>query len=188
MSNKTINPTEIIKKPRLKCPDPSIVIINSSTPHFDTSEFSTAQKLNAIDTFNSTAINKKFLHTIRWEPKRKCCQVLKARIIVKMKSNSRGHSPQSSDAGNDGISIVKNGGTSIVGERIYDNHTFPIPKGTNATKKFTLTGSQLDWLNTAHKLSIYIQDDTSVISIKVKLWVCCLSEIKRTDTPKEDEM
>lgn len=188
MSKKTIIPTEPIKKPRLRCPDPSVVIINSSTPYFDPSEFSNAQKLNAIDAFNSTNINKKFLHTIRWEPKRKCCQVLKARIIVKMRANSNGYSINSSDAGNDNIALVKNGGTSIVSERIYSGHTFSFPKGTNATKKFTLTGSQLDWLNIAHKLSIYIQDDTAVKSIKVKLWVCCLDEIKRSDIPKEDEM
>ncbi len=186
MSKKTIEPTKIIKKPRLRCPDPSVVIINSSTPYFDPSEFSTPQKLNAIDTFNSTATNKKFLHTIRWEPKRRCCQVLKARIIVKMRSNSIGRSITSSDAGNDNIALVKNGGTSIVSERIYSGHTFSFPVGTNATKKFTLTGSQLDWLNAAHKLSIYIQDDTAVKSIKVKLWVCCLDEIKRGDTDSEE--
>lgn len=182
MSKKAIQPT---KKPRLKCPDPSVLIINSSTPYFDPSEFSNEQKSNAIDTLNSTAKNKKFLHTIRWEPKRRCCQVLKARLVVKMRSNSRGHSLKSSDAGNDHIHLVKNGGTSIVGERIYSNHTFPIPTGTNATKKWVLTGSQLDWLNTNHKLSIYIQDDTSVVSIKLKLWICCLSEIEREDKNSE---
>ncbi len=182
MSKKAIPVSEIIRKPRLKCPDPSIVVINSGTPHYDPSEFSNAQKAGAINTFNSTATNKRFLHTIRWEPKRKCCQVLKARLVVKMKSNSRGGSINSPDAGNDNISIVHNGGTAILGERIYSDHTFPIPNGTPAVKKWTLSGSQLDWLNTANKLSLYIQDDTSVVSIKLKLWVCCLSEINRAET------
>lgn len=184
MSQKVIPPTKPIKKPRLKCPDPSIVIIHSSTPYYDPSEFSSAQTVSAIDTFNSTAINKRFLHTIRWKPKRKCCQVLKARLVVKMKSNSRGHNLNSPDAGNDGITLVKNGGTAILGEKIYSGHTFSFPVGTNATKNFILSGSQLDWLNTAHKLSIYIQDDTSVKSIKLKLWVCCLNEIEREKEKK----
>ena len=187
MSKKAIQPTESIKKPRLKCPDPSVLIINSSTPYFDPSEFSSEQKANVIDIFNSTTKNKKFLHTIRWKPKRRCCQVLKARLIVKMRSISKGHSPRSSDAGNDAISLVKNGGTSILRESIYTNHTFPIPAGTNATKKWVLSGSQLDWLNTDHKLSIYIQDDTSVVSIKLKLWICCLSEIERGDKSSEQQ-
>lgn len=179
MSKKANQPKGCTKKLKLKCPDPSIEVINSSAEYYDPSEFSAAQKNSAIDNFNSTATNKHFLHTIRWKPKRKCCQVLKARLIVKMKSNSSGRNINSSDAGNDNISIVKNGGTAILGERIFSNHTFPIPKGTPTTKKWTLSGSQLDWLNTAQKLSLYIQDDTAVISVKLKLWVCCLNEIER---------
>jgi len=173
-----------IKRPRLSCPKPMYTIINSSSPYFDSSEFSSGQLSNSQSNFNYSIHDKRFVHTIRWKRKHKCCQVLKARLSVKVKSLTGGRSLQSRDAGNDSISIVKNGGTTIISDRIYNNH--PFPPGNVRTKSFSLSGSDLDWLNSTGKMSIYIQDDTSVLSIKLKLWICCLSfKERKPSKPKK---
>jgi len=166
-----------IPKPRISCPDPGYVLIDRKNAYFDPSEFNASQLSNSHGNFNSNHINKKFLHTIIWKPKRKCCQVIKARLVIKFRANQDGHSLTSSDAGNDSVSLVKNGGINIIpSEKIYNNHSFSV--GNTTTKSWSLSGSQLNCLNLTKKLSIYVQDDTAVTSIKLKLWVCCLSPVK----------
>lgn len=175
---KSIKPILPIKPPRIiRCPDPQKEVLCPTKPYFDSSEFSSSQLTNSHGHFNGTTPNTKFLHTIIWKPKHRCCQVIHAKVKVKMRSIIGGQSPTSSDAGNDGISIVKDGGTAIVSQPIYNSHSFG--PGTNTTKIFYLSGSQLNWLNTNKKLSIYVQDDTSVRSIEVELRICCLSKITK---------
>lgn len=177
---KSIKPILPIKPPRtIKCPDPQKVILCPTTPYYDPSEFSSAQLTNAQDHFNATVHDRKFLHTVVWKPKRTCCQVIHAKVIVKMRALKKGTSSSSSDAGNDGIAIVKNGGVSIISGPVYNAHPFNV--GQTATKTFYLAGSQLNWLNTNKKLSIYVQDDTAVRSIEVQLSVCCLSKIQKDE-------
>lgn len=165
----------------IPCPNPSILEIDSKKPYFDKTEFTKSQLKNPGKQFNSNQANKRFLHTYVWKPENRCCQVLKAHIQVKMTSLRPGTSLNSSDAGNDNISIVKNGGIPIVPtERIYSGSSFSFATGEAVTKNYVLTGSQLDWLNSAHKLSFYVQDDTSVNWIRLRLEICCLKKVKRS--------
>jgi len=168
----------------IPCPDPFILEIDSKNEYYDPSEFGSTPLSNAHNQFNSKQKNKFFLHTYQWKPKDKCCQVLKAHIQVKMTALSSGQSLNSPNAGNDNINIVMNGGTSIVpGERVYSDSTFPFSKGETVIKSYVLTGAQLNWLNTNHKLSFQVQDDTSVNWIKLRLEICCLKKKLRDEKP-----
>lgn len=162
----------------IPCPDPFILDINSKNSYYDPSEFNTNHLALPNDQFNFNQTNKFFLHTYVWKPKHRCCQVLKAHIQVKMTSLTASKSPKHPNAGNDGISLVMNGGASIISEPVYPPAIFPFLKGKEVVKDYVLTGSQLDWLNSANRLSFFVQDDTSVNWIKIRLEICCLKKKK----------
>lgn len=164
----------------IPCPDPSILEVNSKAQYYDQNDFSSKQLSLATDQFNHSGLNRFFLHTYIWKPKHRCCQVLKAHIQVKMTSLTSAKSIKSSNAGNDGIAIVQNGGNVLLSEKVYSDSTFPIPKGEVVIKNFVLTGSQLNWLNSNNTLSFYVQDDTTVNWIKIRLEICCLKKVKRS--------
>ena len=169
--------------PAVPCPAPFSVTLNATIPHIVAADFNAAELANHQEALNYGQPNKGYAHTFEWKPNKKCCQVTHAVLTVKMKSLSRGSSNTSPDAGNDAISITGPGGIPIppYSEKVYGPAsipptTFPFPVGTLATKIWTITGAALNKLNTAHTLSIYIQDDTSVLSATLQLTGCCLGE------------
>jgi hypothetical protein len=174
--------TELAEKPtsvpKILCPNPSLVSLSESNVYFETNEFSTQQlSTSHHGNFGSNQANAFFMHTFNWKPELKCCQVLKAELILKVKALRPGSNPTTSpDAGNDTVTIVKNGGTTIISEKIYPSGS-PFSAGYSISKTVVLnTVAQLSWLNTAQKLSFIVQDDTSVESATLKLTICCLSK------------
>jgi len=163
----------------IPCPDPFILEIDSKNSYYDPSDFNSNQLAHPNDQFNTNQTNKFFLHTYVWKPKDRCCQVLKAHIQVKMTALTSATSQTDPSAGNDGIALVMNGGTAIVSERVYPLGMFPLSAGDEVVKNYVLTGNQLNWLNSTNKLSFFIQDDTSVNWIRIRLEVCCLKKVKR---------
>jgi hypothetical protein len=190
--NVTTPATSGTVRREVPCPAPFGVKLNANTPHIVAADFSTAQLANHQEALKYGHTNKGYAHTFEWKPNKKCCQVTHAVLTVKMKSLSTGASATSPDAGNDAISIVGPGGAVILpySEKVYGPTsipptTFPFTVGTPAAKIWTITGAALNKLNTAHTLSIYIQDDTSVLSATLQLSGCCLGLINTSNMTRE---
>ncbi len=156
------------------CPRPISLTLTATTPNVVNSDFSAAQLGAPRAWLNDPAINKNFLYTFQYAKDERCCEVTSAILTVRMKANQGGQSKTSSDAGNDGISIMYNG--SVVppfSQAVYSSWSFNV--GQTSTKTWTLTGAALANLNATHRLSIYVQDDTMVQSATLQISGCCLS-------------
>ncbi|HEX8492545.1 MAG TPA: hypothetical protein VF658_06860 [Pyrinomonadaceae bacterium] len=137
--------------------------------------------------------NRKFLHTFQWKRPGRCCEITRAVLTVKMKSNQVGHKPPTSDAGNDGIVILHMGSVVLPYSQLvysapapllnsFPTPAYPFPVGQPSTKQWTITGTALSNMNQFQRLSIYVQDDTTVLSATLQIWGCCLSTPKGTTT------
>jgi len=160
---------------KLPCPDGKTVTLTAVIPNVVDADFTPGQLGNYTPNLNSTQINKGYAHTFEWKPEHRCCQIVSAKLTVKMKSLSRGRSLTSSDAGNDTITIMTEG-FALPGHsaKIYSNHSFST--GNPASKTWSLTGSKLNTLNSLHRLSFFVQDDTAVLSATLQLKICCLKK------------
>lgn len=155
------------------CPRPVVVTLNATTPNVVNSDFSALQLSAPRAWLNDPATNKNFLYTFQWQREERCCEITKAVLTVRMKANQGGQSKTSSDAGNDGISVMYLGSTvPPFSQSIYG--TWPFAAGQITVKTWTLTGAALNNLNLTRRLSIYVQDDTSVLSATLRLSGCCL--------------
>lgn len=170
-----------------ECPRPIALTLTATNPtSFIAADFAPVQ-LSAphMTGLGDTAIDKNFLYTFQWKRDEKCCQITRAVLTVKMKSNGPGQSQTSADAGNDGIAIMYAGAAvAPYNEGVYSNVTKPFGVGQVAVKTWTLTGAALNNLNASGHLSFAVQDDTSVQSATLQLWGCCLTAPRR-DTAEE---
>ena len=169
MGNEIITPAP--------CPAPFNITLDAAVPHIEKGDFSAAQLANHQEALGYTQANKGYAHTFVWVPNIACCQVTTAILTVKMKSIEGGSSATGADAGNDIIALVGNGGVAIMPyhEPVY-GPKFPFPAGTQVTKTWNIQGAALAKLNTAHTLSFYVQDDTTIISATLVLSGCCLKK------------
>ena len=155
------------------CPAPFMVTLNANTPNALASDV--PRGVNYQTSLNYTQPDKAYIHTFVWRHEQKCCQVTGAMLTVKMKALLPGQAANSSDAGNDDIAIVHAGQVvQPFNERIY-NGPRPFPAGQMATKNWTLNPAALGILNSTGTLTLYVEDDTSVISAELKLTGCCLT-------------
>ncbi|MEK6336012.1 MAG: hypothetical protein AABM67_13870 [Acidobacteriota bacterium] len=159
------------------CPHPIALTLTAANPtNFVAADFAPAQ-VNAqhMTGLGDTSINKNFLYTFQWKREQRCCQITKAILTVKMRSNQSGQSGNS-DASNDGIAMMHLGNVvAPYNEAIYSNVTKPFVLGTPASKTWTLNAAALNNINTSGNLSFAVQDDTRVESATLQLWGCCLS-------------
>lgn len=156
------------------CPRPISLTLTATTPNVVNSDFSALQLGAPRAWLNDPAINKNFLYTFQYAKDEKCCEVTSAVLTVRMKANQSGQSKTTADAGNDGISIMYNGGLVLpFSQPVYSSWSFNA--GQTATKTWTLTGAALANLNATRRLSIYVQDDTMVQSATLQISGCCLS-------------
>jgi hypothetical protein len=161
---------------QMLCPKPTYVTLTASAPSVFNADFSPASLGAPRAWLNNTAINHTFLYSFIWKPPvAKCCtNIISATLTVQLRSNQGGSSKTASDAGNDIISIVRNGvGVPGYGGPIYTSFPFPVNQAT--TKTFVLTGAELANINTDNRLSFAVEDDTRVISATLQLARCCLS-------------
>lgn len=165
---------EAVAIPRpVACPAPFNVMLNANMPYVLPSDVPTG--VNYQTSLNYTGIDKAYLHTFVWKHGHRCCQVTSAVLTVHLKANAGGQSNSSSDAGNDDISIVHAGQTvQPHNERIYTG-PYPFQAGQTATKTWSLGPAALGVLNSTGTLTLYVQDDTSVLSADLKLTGCCLT-------------
>ena len=154
------------------CPRPiSLTLTATNPPNVFAGDFAPVQLTNPVG-LNYTAPDKAFLYTFQWRREQGCCQITKAMLTVKMRSNLPGQSKNDSAAGNDGISIM-HAGHAVYGESVYSHWPFPVNQP--AVKQWALNPTVLNNINTFGRLSIYVQDDTRVESATLQLTGCCLS-------------
>lgn len=101
-------PGEVVAIPigQNSCPQPVSVTLTAATPYVENADFNATQLGVPRAWLNDPAPNKAFLYTFRWTQDQKCCEITRAVLTVKMKSNQIGQSPKDSWAGNDGIAIM----------------------------------------------------------------------------------
>jgi hypothetical protein len=161
------------------CPKPISLTLTAAKPlSFDPADFNSGQvsQLHATG-LGDPGSDRNYLHTFRWKRPDRCCQITKAILTVKMKSNQRGITTTSSDAGNDGIAIMHNHLVAApYNEAVYSGINRPFPVGQPATKTWNLNAAVLSYINTTGNLSFAVQDDTTVVSATLQLWGCCLSD------------
>jgi hypothetical protein len=166
---------EVALPAREACPNPRAWTLNATTPNVFNADFNATQLGLPRAFLNDPAPNKAFLYTFQWRSDRRCCEITRAVLTVKMKANQGGTSLTSSDAGNDGITIMHSG-SAVQGEAVY---TPPFNSGQPSIKTWPLSGAALHNLKVNGRLSIYVQDDTMVESATLQISGCCLSEPPR---------
>ncbi|HEY0005903.1 MAG TPA: hypothetical protein VGB17_14065 [Pyrinomonadaceae bacterium] len=156
------------------CPKPIALTLNATTPNVINTDFNAVQLAAPRAVLNDPLSDKSFLYSFRWISEQRCCEITKAVLTVKLKANQPGQSKTSSDAGNDGIAIMHAGSVVLpFSEPVYSSWPFSV--GQTATKTWNLTGAALSNLNSTGTLSLYVQDDTSVVSATLQIYGCCLS-------------
>jgi len=162
------------------CPRPIALTLTATNPtSFDAADFSAAQLAAPHMTgLGDTSINKHFSYTFHWKRDERCCQITRAILTVKMKSNQAGQLRTSPDAGNDGIAIMYN--RNVVppyNELVYIGPPPAWSFNVNqpAVKTWTLNPAALNAINASGRLSFDVQDDTRVESATLQLWGCCLT-------------
>ncbi|MDP4198158.1 MAG: hypothetical protein Q8922_01865 [Bacteroidota bacterium] len=138
-------------------------------------DFSAAALVAPRMGLNDPSQDKFFLCTFKWTPPGHCCKITRAILTVNLKANVPGVSLKDSMAGNDTIGIVRNG-VSVPGysETVYTH--WPFAAGQPSIKTWTLDPAELAHMNTDHRLSFNVQDDTMVQSATLELWGCCLDK------------
>lgn len=147
----------------LKAPPP-----NTTTPYAP--DFPSTPGAPWIEpNFNGTTPNRHVRHTFQWGgcKQNKCCEVYKAKLVVTVKALMNGQSHESRDAGNDSISIWKNG--SVQHWQYLYNPT-PVSAGTVKTLTIPVQPSWLDGC----RLSFQVQDDSAVLDAKLVVTGCCV--------------
>lgn len=154
------------------CPRPiSLTLTAANPPNVFAGDFAPVQLTSPVG-LNFTGPDKAFLYTFQWRREQGCCQITKAVLTVKMRSNLPGQSKTDHAAGNDAIYIM-HAGQSVYGEPVYSQWPFPVNHPT--VKQWTLSPAVLNNINTFGRLSLYLQDDTRVESATLQLTGCCLS-------------
>ena len=113
--------------------------------------------------------NRHVRHTFKWDgcKQNKCCEIYKAKLVVTVKALTDGQSHESTDAGNDSISIWKNGSVQHW-QYLYS----PTPVTAGTIKTFTIP-VQPSWLDGC-RLSFQIQDDSALLDAKLVATGCCV--------------
>ncbi len=167
-------PTERLAIPGNSCPAPLDMTLHAGSPNVFAGDFTSGMLANSVG-LNNSAPDKHFVYTFQWKPPHRCCQMTRAVLTINMQANQGGTSTNSSDAGNDNISIVHLGATvPPYNERIYTG-LWPFQTGKQVTKVWNLTGTALANMNANNRLSLYEEDDTMVKSVTLQLSGCCLS-------------
>jgi hypothetical protein len=154
------------EKQRIPCPNPTHVSLTAPlpvaatpyVPDFPTGPCSAGFEPN----FGGTKFDRCFRHTFRWKAETKRCQNIKGRLTIKYKALQSGVGPA-----NDTVAIFSNG--AVVSGTSLPLYSGSVTIGQTGTKTILLTAAML----TNNRVSFLLQDDTSVISAKLDVVVCC---------------
>jgi hypothetical protein len=166
------------------CPRPIALTLTATTPYVFNGDFTAAQLAAPRAFLNDPSPNKSFLYTFQWKREQSCCEITSAILTVKLRANQGGMSKTSSDAGNDGIALMRLGSTiPPFSQPVYSS--WPFNTGQTVTKTWILTGLALSHLNATGRVNVYEQDDSAVTSATLQINGCCLSPSPRTSSVEE---
>lgn len=176
------------------CPRAFTTTLNATTPYVFAGDFTPAMLAAPRSFLNDPSPNKSFLYTFRWASDQRCCEITSAVLTVRVKALQAAQTISDPTSGNDGIAIM-HGGSSVVN---FNQHVYTAPyappfnAGHTAVKTWPLSGQALNNLKANHRLSLYVQDDTTVQSATLQISGCCLSSSPRSDAveaaqPARDE-
>jgi hypothetical protein len=152
-----------------RCPFPTTLTIAGGTVAAPVIAEFPANTQAAIvgSAWNQAAANKAFGHTFRFPVRpRECCVITKGTLVVNVRALQDATSG-GADAGNDGANLYS-GGALVTGQTIW---TPPVNAGQTKSLTFNLTAGAL----ATGLLSIYVQDDTAVVSAQLVVEYCCLT-------------
>lgn len=171
-AQKPVMASEAVRLPGLQklplqgcesCSNPfKFEVLKSSGPtNPDPSDFLPAHLVNPAG-YNGTQPNKLFAETIRWTvPAIRPCE-MEGTVSYTVK-NVLNDGLQ----GNDLTVLMIAGGTQVPGTR----QPIALPVGQSQTFSYPLTPAQIQ----SGKVSIFVQDDTSVTQVKVNIRGCCIN-------------
>ena len=154
--------------PPMSCPHPITGTIDAEKhpPTPDPADF--GPKLAPLvsgSQWNQTAVNKAFGTTFHFRKPHDCCVWTKGTLVVKLKALQGGPKGSPTSA-NDGVSIIS-GGVSVTGQT-------PWPNGTTTGATTTLTFNIPPNILAKGEFSLYVEDDTAVLSAHLTLQGCCV--------------
>jgi hypothetical protein len=158
-----------IELPATRCPFPrTLTVPGGKVASPVASDFPVViRPLIAGSVWNQTAINKAFGHTFRFPVMpRQCCLWNQATLTVNVKALQE--SPKGgANASNDSVNVYS-GGVAIGQQLPWTNGAH---KNDTKTLTFQINAPSL----TTGMISIYVQDDTAVVSADLVLTGCCLA-------------
>jgi len=153
------------------CPMPIHITIKgeSHPPTPDPKDFGPKlAPLVAGSQWNQTAVNKAFGTTFHFPPHEKpCCAWTRGTLVVTVKA-LQGGPKDSSTSGNDDLEIFS-GGSAVPG---FSQRIWPTGATTGQTRTITLNIPPN--ILAKGEFSLYVEDDTAVISADLTLEGCCL--------------
>lgn len=145
------------------CPNPVSVNIvkNSGATSPDPADFLPTHLNNNVG-YNSTQANRFFAETIRWRmPAARVCE-LKGTLTYTLRNVAN-----SGLQNNDLAVVLTAGGTQVAGSR----QSITLAAGQSQTYTYTMTSAQIR----SGKISLFVQDDTSVTNVRVNIRGCCIN-------------
>jgi hypothetical protein len=159
-----------IDYPAVACPRPMTLILNgaNAAPQpLNTDLGGTLYPGTVGSQWNQTATDKQFGHTFRFPaPGRECCVMTSGVLTVRVKA-LQGGGPKSSTSANDSVNLVSNG---VVIQQQQPWNNSGVATGAVATLTFNVPANVLATGN----VSLYVQDDTGVLSADLALRGCCV--------------
>ena len=135
------------------------IVKNSGVTSPDTADFLPTHLNNNVG-YNAPQANKFFAETIRWKlPTRTCELKGTVRYTVKNVANS--------GLQNNDTTALMSAGASVAGT----SQAINLALGQSKTFSYPLTSAQIH----SGKVSIFVQDDTSVTNVQVNIRGCCIN-------------
>jgi len=156
-----------------RCPRPfSTVIVGENSPPAPNAAAFSAIGINPTTVsgsqWNQTQVNKAFGTTFHFPaPGKDCCLMTYGVLIVKLKALQGGGTGSSSSWNDD---IVVFSGTHKDGNQRIWSQTAPVHTGDMTQLQFPLSAQTLQ----SGVVSLYVEDDTAVVSAHLELRGCCI--------------
>jgi hypothetical protein len=149
------------------CPHPYSTTIkgNSHPPAPDLADFPPNFGVTG-SVWNQTAVDKHFGHTFHFPaPPKECCLMTYGQLVITIKA-LQGGAFNTASSGNDGINLFS-AGVQFANQAAW-------PSGATTGQTRTVTFNIPANILAKGEFSLYVQDDTAVVSADLTLRGCCL--------------
>jgi hypothetical protein len=161
---------ELRTGPPVPCPHPVSLVLHApppSPPTRDPGDFSgTLGTATNGSVWNQTQVNKGFGYSFQL-PKKECCIFTQGTLVVTVKALQGGPKGSPTSA-NDAVEVVHNG-ASVPGAAVQ-----PFINGCTTGQTTTVTINVPANILATGIVSLYVEDDTAVISAELRLQGCCI--------------